>query len=157
MIENHIHKAICKDYGIQIEDLKGKCRKRKFVEPRQLSMYFLKLETTLTLQEIGDTVNRHYSTVIHSLEQVNNLYEGVNWYRSRVNKIGEVLNIKPRLISEIELRETVIEINNDEEFKQALIKIMELRKGGKFIKAEGRRTLKALQKSVEKYEEKTLK
>jgi hypothetical protein len=153
---NHIHKAICNDYKVTVEDLKGLSRKRKYTEPRQLSHYFLKLETTLTLQEIGDTSNRHYSTVLHSLKSINNLYETNKRFRERVNKIGSVLGIQPRLLSDFELNETVVEINNDQEFKQALVRIIELRSRGKYIKGEEKRILKALNKSVEKYEEKTL-
>ena len=59
-------------YNITIKDIKGKSRKRQFVKARFIAMYLIKNNTSLTLKTIGDIVGRDHTTIIHSLQTIQN-------------------------------------------------------------------------------------
>ena len=59
-------------YGVSIEDIKGKCRKRKIVKPRQIIMFLLRTKARMVLSDIGDVLNRDHTTVIHSITCIQN-------------------------------------------------------------------------------------
>ena len=50
---DYIIATICKYRKILDKDLLRKCRERRFVYPRQLCIYFLRRETSLSLKEIA--------------------------------------------------------------------------------------------------------
>lgn len=57
-------------YNIRVNDVKGKSRKQHFVRARFISMYFIRLKTSLTLTQIGDMLGRDHTTVLHSLQSI---------------------------------------------------------------------------------------
>ncbi len=60
-------------YNITTSELLSKNRKKKFVFPRQVSMYIIKELYDLTYKKIGQIFNgRDHSTVIYSIEQISN-------------------------------------------------------------------------------------
>ena len=59
-------------YGVSIEDIKGKCRKRKIVKPRQVIMFLLRTKARMVLSDIGEVMNRDHTTVIHSITCIQN-------------------------------------------------------------------------------------
>ena len=59
-------------YKIQIKDIKGRSRKREFVKARFISMYLIRIFTSLKLKTIGDIVGRDHTTVLHSLQTIQN-------------------------------------------------------------------------------------
>ena len=59
-------------YKIQIKDIKGRSRKREFVKARFISMYLIRNNTSLKLKTIGDIVCRDHTTVLHSLQTIQN-------------------------------------------------------------------------------------
>ena len=69
--ENIIDK-VANYYKVQVKDIKGKSRKRQFVKARFIAMYLIKNSTTLTLSAIGDIVGRDHTTIIHSLQTIQN-------------------------------------------------------------------------------------
>jgi chromosomal replication initiation ATPase DnaA len=58
--------------GIKPEQLQSAARYRHYVDARQMYFSLLRRATDLSLKEIGSTVNRHHSTVIHSLREHKN-------------------------------------------------------------------------------------
>ena len=59
-------------YGVSIEDIKGKCRKRTIVKPRQIIMFLLRTKARMVLSDIGEVMNRDHTTVIHSITCIQN-------------------------------------------------------------------------------------
>ena len=59
-------------YGVSIEDIKGKCRKRRIVKPRQIIVYLLRTKARMVLSDIGDVLNRDHTTMIHSITCIQN-------------------------------------------------------------------------------------
>ena len=87
-----IKKAVCKKYNIKIADIESKKRNREFSHPRQIAMYLCRELTDLSLPKIGKLFgNRHYSTVIHAIEKIEEqlkydeiLYENVETIRAKL-------------------------------------------------------------------------
>lgn len=86
---------ICTRFKVREEDLKSVCRKREFVIPRQICMFFIDLYTTLTLKEIGALFsNRDHSTVIYAKECVRDLCFVDKKYKQVIDEINEdIINI----------------------------------------------------------------
>lgn len=84
---------IVSDYtNITPEDLRSKVRERNIVEARQLAMFFIYKNTPLTLKRIGMEFNRDHSTVIHSKETVEDLYDTDKVFRKKVDDISDLIN-----------------------------------------------------------------
>lgn len=58
--------------GVSIEEMKGKKRYPKYVIARHLCMYLLREMTSLTFEEIGNTLNRNHSTTIYGIYKIKN-------------------------------------------------------------------------------------
>jgi len=67
-----IIKKVADYYQMEIKDIKGKSRKRNNVKARFISLYLIKNNTRLKLKTIGDIVGRDHTTVIHSLQTIQN-------------------------------------------------------------------------------------
>tara|TARA_R110000772_G_scaffold130839_1_gene239115 strand:- start:250 stop:570 length:321 start_codon:yes stop_codon:yes gene_type:complete len=78
---------VCNYYGIKLSDIKGRSRLRKFVEARHMFCYLAREHTYSSLSEIGLTVNRDHSNVIHSIKKVNSLKD---IYKSINKEISEI-------------------------------------------------------------------
>jgi len=58
-------------FNLKIGQLKGQCRQKPIVVPRQIAMYLLKTELHLPLIKIGEMFdNRDHTTVMHSVEKI---------------------------------------------------------------------------------------
>jgi hypothetical protein len=61
--------------GVSIEKIKSKDRFRHIVVVRQIYCYIAKKYFSYTLLEIGKSINRDHSSVIHSIELVEKMIE----------------------------------------------------------------------------------
>jgi chromosomal replication initiator protein len=68
----NIIKEVSKFYSINADQVKGKSRLRDIVKARFMSIYLIKEETDFTLNAIGRMFNRHHSTILHSINTINN-------------------------------------------------------------------------------------
>ena len=71
-LASDILKTVSNYYGVSIEDIKGRCRKRKIVKPRQVIMFLLRTKARMVLSDIGEVLNRDHTTVIHSITCIQN-------------------------------------------------------------------------------------
>lgn len=63
--------AISRFYGVSAEDLCGKGRTRRMVEPRQVAMYLLRTELGLSLNKIGAELGgRDHTTILYGCKRV---------------------------------------------------------------------------------------
>jgi chromosomal replication initiator protein len=68
---SEIRDTVAEAYGMSVEQLIGKSRKRPIVDARHVSMHFCKLLTSLSLEAIGRRFGgRDHSTVIHACRAV---------------------------------------------------------------------------------------
>lgn len=90
-----IQKSVSEYYGISIEDLKAKTRKKEIVVARQVSMYFCKEFTNHSLKSIGYHFGgRDHSTVIHAITTVNDIMETDSSFRNSVNELKKKFKMR---------------------------------------------------------------
>jgi chromosomal replication initiator protein len=80
---------VCNTYKVNALDIYSKSQKREHSEPRQVVMYCLKKFTTLNPTAIARELNRDRSTVISSIDAVNDFISVDPQYREKVLSIIE--------------------------------------------------------------------
>ena len=88
-----IRSLVANHYKIKIADMDSPKRNAEITLPRQVAMYLCREETDLSLPKIGKLFgNRHYSTVIHSIEKIEeqlkydeSLYENVDTLKAKLH------------------------------------------------------------------------
>ena len=67
-----ILRAVAESFDVRLVDLKGRCRKKQYVLPRQIGMYLCRLLIpSLSLSYIGELFGgKDHTTVLHSCERV---------------------------------------------------------------------------------------
>lgn len=66
-------KTVTDFFHISKEDLKGNKRTADTVLPRKVAMYLIRQNTTYSLAEIGRIFNRDHSTVLASIQSINDM------------------------------------------------------------------------------------
>lgn len=88
----YIAKKICESFKISYNLLKSRARNRNLVMIRQCAMYYLRLNTRLSLSEIGGIFNRDHATVLYSVRTVKSFLEIRNQeFTTITDKINTVL------------------------------------------------------------------
>jgi chromosomal replication initiator protein len=83
-----IQNAVAKEWGVTIEGLQSKTRTRTLTIPRQVSMFLIRELLGLQLVEIGQAFGgRDHSTVIHSLDRVQEQLHNDIRFKSRVQQL----------------------------------------------------------------------
>jgi len=70
---DRIIEIVCNHYNTGYGRLQLKLRKREVVLPRQVLMYMLKKNTSMTLKQIGYLFQKDHTTVIHAMQTVDDL------------------------------------------------------------------------------------
>ena len=80
-------------YSIKKDLIHSASRKREIVQARQVTMYFIKKHTELSLSQIGIQVgNRSHATVLHACNTVKNYYDFDKSFRSDLEEIEKILS-----------------------------------------------------------------
>ncbi|MEL7600969.1 MAG: chromosomal replication initiator protein DnaA [Proteiniphilum sp.] len=88
-----IQDTVSEFFNIKKELIQSSSRKREIVQARQVTMYFIKKHTELSLSQIGVQVgNRNHATVLHACNTVKNFYEVDKGFRSDIEEIEKLLN-----------------------------------------------------------------
>ncbi len=91
---DYIQKVICDYFGLPLESINSKTRKREIVQVRQLAMYFAKKHTKSSLATIGHHCgNKDHATVLHACRTVVNLIETDKQFRTYVEDLEKKLRI----------------------------------------------------------------
>ncbi len=91
---DYIQKVICDYFGIPIDVLNSKTRKREIVQARQLAMFFSKEHTKASLATIGlHCGNKDHATVLHAIRTVNNLKETDKQFKSYFKELEKKIKI----------------------------------------------------------------
>lgn len=90
-----IQKTVADFFKVELDNIKGKIKKREFVIPRQVAMYFCKRYTQLTLSLIGENFGgRDHSTVIHALESVEDMMKADPNFKLSVEELGKKIKLR---------------------------------------------------------------
>ncbi|MCD4790816.1 MAG: chromosomal replication initiator protein DnaA [Bacteroidales bacterium] len=91
---DYIQKVVCDYFGLQLETIHSKTRKREIVQARQLAMYFSKKMTKASLATIGlHCGNKDHATVLHACRTVNNLIETDKQFRNYVEELDKKISL----------------------------------------------------------------
>ncbi len=72
--QDAIVEAVASTYGVSVADIKGRSRTKQLALARQVTMYLLRANTTLSLKEIGRCLgNKDHTTVMHAIDKVEQL------------------------------------------------------------------------------------
>lgn len=83
-----IQKVVADYYNLRVADLKSKSNSRNIAVPRQVAMYLCKTLTRSSLPEIGrEFGGKHHTTVLHSINKINALYEQKGNFHSIINSL----------------------------------------------------------------------
>jgi len=99
-----IQQMVAKEWGVTVDGLRSKTRTKTLTTPRQIAMYLARELLGTQLVEIGNAFGgRDHSTVIHSLEKVQQSLLHDSDLKARINRIRnslETLNF--RAVSRVE-------------------------------------------------------
>jgi chromosomal replication initiator protein len=84
--------AVTRYYNVTLQDLEGKARDKRVVVPRQVAMYLLREETSLSLPEIGARLGgRDHTTVLHGVQKVAGELDRDGRLRTDVRAVRDLL------------------------------------------------------------------
>jgi len=87
-----IQEIVCGFFNIKKELVYSNSRKREIVQARQVTMFFVKKHTELSLSQIGAQVgNRNHATVLHACNTVKDLAEVDKGFRANIDEIERLL------------------------------------------------------------------
>ena len=90
---DYIQKVVSDYFGLTIDEMNSKTRKRNIVQARQLAMFFAKQHTKASLTSIGlQCGNKDHATVLHACKTVQNLIDTDKEFRGYVDDLEK--NIK---------------------------------------------------------------
>ncbi|MBE0638795.1 MAG: chromosomal replication initiator protein DnaA [Bacteroidales bacterium] len=91
---DYIQKIVSQYFGLTIEEMNSKTRKRNIVQARQLAMYFAKEHTKASLTTIGlHCGNKDHATVLHSCRTVKNLVETDKDFKIYVDDLDRMIKL----------------------------------------------------------------
>lgn len=74
-------------YGLTVDELRSKNRRRHIVKPRQIAIYLGGFFTKLTLTYIGEYFGKDHTTILHSINTVKDLLETDPDYVMEIKKL----------------------------------------------------------------------
>src|SRR5271166_831414 len=88
-----IQKAVSGQFALRLAEIKAKNNSRAIVYPRQIAMYLAKHLTDASLPEIGRQFGgKHHTTVLHSVEKIEQLRKTDKDLNRMLNKLTESLS-----------------------------------------------------------------
>jgi chromosomal replication initiator protein len=91
-IEN-IQRAVCREFGLSLPQLKAKDHSRGISYPRQIAMFLAKEMTSASLPQIGrEFGGKHHTTVLHSINKIAEIRESDRDLNRLLNKLRDGLN-----------------------------------------------------------------
>ncbi len=86
-----IFELVKNQFKVNIEDLKSKSRKKEFILPRQFAMYMAKDILNIPLSNIGYYFDRDHSTVIYSINSINELLKSDKIAQAHLQNLRKAL------------------------------------------------------------------
>ena len=90
-----IVKVTTDHFGLTIDELQSRKRKRNFVNARQISIYVCREFLPWSLEQIGQKFSRDHSTVVYSFQTVKDLAQVYPAYRRELDEILFKLRLIP--------------------------------------------------------------
>ena len=82
--------SVANYYNIKPDEIAGRCRKKKVVKPRQVAIYLLRQEISLSFPEIGQLIGgRDHSTAIYAVSKIKKELKKNNLLQDQIKFIRE--------------------------------------------------------------------
>lgn len=92
---DYIQKIVCDYFGLPIDLMKSKTRKREVVQARQIAMFFSKKLTKSSLANIGAHCGgKDHATVLHACRTVNNLQDTDKQFKKYLDDLDKKLALQ---------------------------------------------------------------
>ena len=89
----HVQRAVCREFGLSLPQLKAKDNSRAISYPRQIAMFLAKELTPASLPQIGrEFGGKHHTTVLHSINKIAELRDKDRDLNRLINKVRDSLN-----------------------------------------------------------------
>lgn len=87
-----IQKRIAGYYHLRIQDMRSKKRTRNVALPRQIAMYACKLQTSMSLPEIGESFGgRDHTTVLHAVRKIERNIQESSDFQDEIDRVLSLL------------------------------------------------------------------
>lgn len=91
---DYIQKVVSEYFGLSVEEMNSKTRKRNIVQARQLAMFFAKEHTKASLTTIGlQCGNKDHATVLHACKTVKNLLETDKVFKNYFDELDRMIKL----------------------------------------------------------------
>ncbi|MFV0365463.1 MAG: chromosomal replication initiator protein DnaA [Mangrovibacterium sp.] len=91
---DYISKVVCDSFGLEVEAIQSKTRKREIVQARQLAMFFSKEMTNQSYSAIGAQIGKKdHATVLHACKVIKNLIETDKDFKTTFHKVEQKLKL----------------------------------------------------------------
>ena len=91
---DYIQKVVCDYFGLPIDMIKSKTRKREVVQARQITMFFAKSFTKSSLASIGlQCGGKDHATVLHACKTVNNLIDTDKRFKGYIQELEKKITL----------------------------------------------------------------
>jgi chromosomal replication initiator protein len=91
---DYIQKIVSEYFGLSIDQMNSKTRKRNIVQARQLAMFFSKEHTKASLTQIGlQCGNKDHATVLHACKTVRNLRDTDKVFKTYVEDLDKKIKL----------------------------------------------------------------
>ncbi len=90
---DNIQRLVCREFGINLTQLKSKNNSHNVSYPRQIAMYLTKRLTPTSLPQIGrEFGGKHHTTVLHSINKIEELRKGDREVNRLIHKLTDSLS-----------------------------------------------------------------
>jgi chromosomal replication initiator protein len=90
---NTIVEKVAQYYSQELYELQSttKRRNRELVRTRQVTFFFLREMTNMSLARIGWIYSKDHATILHACRQVRNLYETDKIYKAEIDELRGII------------------------------------------------------------------
>jgi len=92
---HEILERVAQHFSLSVGELVGKSRHNSVMLPRQIAMYLCRKYTACSLTEIGKVFRRDHTTVLHSLDKINDALPKDQKLRINIDSLAKLLVEKP--------------------------------------------------------------
>lgn len=86
-----IIKVVCNYFNVKISDIKSNKKLKEFVCPRQIAMYLIRNNTTLSFNEIGDKFGgKDHSSIVYAVNKVKKILKNNDELEKTLNNIIKI-------------------------------------------------------------------
>ena len=95
-MNNNIIKTVGEVFGATPEDIKGKRRTKPIADARAVCFFLLR-KTGMTVENVGEKLNRHHTTVVLGTKKVESLLSFDKAFIKQVEQVEQMLDKVPEL------------------------------------------------------------